>query len=154
MKNTMTLTYLIIAGLLLLAIGGAILLAPHALHGSNGIALGDNPNLLSEIRAPGGLLANSGIFILIGAFRRELRSRSIQLTTLVYGSFGIARLVSIWLDGLPSSSLVAATMLELIVAFIGLVILQWGRPDDAAAAKLSLAYPVDALESANTHAAQ
>lgn len=124
MKNTMTVTYLAIAGLLLLAIGGAILLAPHAFHGSNGIVLGDNPNLLSEIRAPGGLLAASGIMILAGAFRVRLRASAVQLTTLVYGSFGLARLVSMTLDGMPSSSIIGATLLELIVAFVGLVILR------------------------------
>ena len=126
MKNSMTVAYLVIAGLLLLAIGGAILLAPHAFHGTNGITLSESPNLLSEIRAPGGLLASSGIVILVGAFRRELQSRAVQLSTLVYGSFGVARLISMALDGMPSSSIIGATLLELIVAFIGVVIL-WRR---------------------------
>ena len=123
MKNTTTVIYLVISGLLLLVIGAAILLAPHAFHGSNGIALGDNPNLLSEIRAPGGLLAASGIIILIGGFRPLLRSQAVRLTTLVYGSFGVARLISMALDGMPSNSIVGATVLELIVASIGLALL-------------------------------
>ncbi len=127
MKNTMVVIYLAISGLLLLAIGCAILLAPHAFHGSNGITLDLNPNLLSEIRAPGGLLASSGIVILIGAFRRQYRSQAVQLAALVYGSFGVARLVSIALDGVPSSSIVGATALELIVAFIGIVMLMRSR---------------------------
>ncbi|MDJ0712386.1 MAG: DUF4345 domain-containing protein [Woeseiaceae bacterium] len=123
MKNTMTVIYLVIAGLLLLTIGSAILLVPHAFHGSNGIVLGDNPNLLSEIRAPGGLLAASGAMILVGAFRVRLRASAVQLTTLVYGSFGLARLVSMALDGMPSNSIVGATVLEFVVASIGLVLL-------------------------------
>ena len=127
MKNTMTVIYLAIAGLLLLAIGGAILLAPHAFHGSNGTILGGNPNLLSEIRAPGGLLAASAIIILAGTFRTKMRVPAVQLTTLVYGSFGLARLVSMALDGVPSSSIVAATSLELIVAVVGLFILRRAR---------------------------
>ena len=127
MKNTMTVFYLVIAGLLLLVIGSAILLAPNAFHGSNGIILGDNPNLLSEIRAPGGLLAVSGIVILLGALRLRLRESAVQFATLVYGSFGLARLVSMALDGMPSSSIVGATSLELIVAFVGLVILRRAR---------------------------
>lgn len=105
MKNVMTTIYLIVAGLMLLAIGGAILLVPHLFHGSNGIALGNDPNLLSEIRAPGGLLACGGITILIGAFRKQLRSLATTLSILVYGSFGVSRLVSIGLDGMPSSSI-------------------------------------------------
>ena len=127
MKNPMTVTYLVIAGLLLLAIGSAILLAPHAFHGSNGIILGDNPNLLSEIRAPGGLLAGSGIIVLMGAFRTRLRTPAVQLATLVYGSFGAARLVSVVFDGVPSSSIVGATVLELVVAVVGLAMLLQSR---------------------------
>ena len=127
MKNTMTVIYLVIAGLLLLTIGSAILLVPHAFHGSNGIILGDNPNLLSEIRAPGGLLAASGIMILASAIRVRLRASAVQLTTLVYGSFGLARLVSMALDGMPSNSIVGATVLELVVASIGSALLLQAR---------------------------
>ena len=123
MKNSLTVTYLVLAGLLLLTIGGTLILAPHAFHGGNGVVLGDNPNLLSEIRAPGGILVSSAIIILIGAFRAPLRLRAVQLTTLVYGSFGVPRLVSIALDGLPASSIVAAMALELAFALIGLVML-------------------------------
>ena len=139
MKNTMSVIYLVTAGLLLLAIGGAILLAPHTFHGSNGIFLGDNPNLLSEIRAPGGLLAASGIMILMGAFRVRLRASAVQLTTLVYGSFGLARLVGMALDGMPSSSIVGAASLELFVAFVGLVILWRARAQHAAGSFLAAA---------------
>lgn len=139
MKNTMTVIYLVIAGLLLVAIGGAILLAPHAFHGGNGIILGDNPNLLSEIRAPGGLLAVSGIVILLGALRLRLRASAVQFATLVYGSFGLARLVSMALDGMPSSSIVGATSLELIVAFVGLVILRRARVQHSASRSFAAA---------------
>ena len=123
MKNSLTVTYLVLAGLLLLSIGSTLILAPQAFHGGNGVVLGDNPNLLSEIRAPGGILVSSAIIILIGAFRAPLRLRAVQLTTLVYGSFGVPRLVSIALDGLPASSIVAAMALELAFALIGLVLL-------------------------------
>jgi hypothetical protein len=122
MKTRVTVIYLVVAGLLLLTIGTAILFAPHAFHGSNGVALGGNPNLLSEIRAPGGLLFCSGFLILLGAFRQRIRIRAAQLTVLVYGSFGMARLVGVALDGMPSSSIVGAMLLELIVALVGLVI--------------------------------
>ncbi len=123
MKNPVTTTYLAIAGLLLLVIGGAILMAPHAFHGSNGIALGSNPNMLSEIRAPGGLLASSGLLVLISVFRGSVRDVAIQLTVLVYGSFGVARLVSIAQDGMPSSPIVGAMVLELLIAAVGAALL-------------------------------
>jgi len=126
-KNLAIVIYLFAAGSLLLVIGTAILFAPNAFHGNNGIALGSNPNLLSEIRAPGALLAASGILILMGAFRNDMRSRAAQISVLVYGSFGIARVVSIALDGMPSSSLIGAMVLEFTVAILGLAVLSGGR---------------------------
>ena len=123
MKNWLTPLFLLLSGLSLLAIGGGILLAPHALHANNGIVLGNDPSLLSEIRAPGGLLTVSSILILTGLFRRSLRSLATLLTVLVYGSFGLARLLSVAVDGTPSNGLVGATAIELIVAALGLVIL-------------------------------
>lgn len=123
MKNRLTTVFLFISGLLLLVIGGSILLIPQAFHlVGNGIVLGDDPNLLSEIRAPGGLLAGSAVLILIGAFRSNLRSLAVVLTVLVYGSFGLARLLSLTFDGMPSAGLVVATVIELVVAAIGLMI--------------------------------
>lgn len=124
MNDRLTLTFLFLSGLLLLGIGTAILLVPHAFHAGNGIVLGSDPSLLSEIRAPGGLLTASAILILIGAYRRSLRPMAMTLTVLVYGSFGLARLLGLALDGIPSSGLIAATAIELMVATIGLVILR------------------------------
>lgn len=123
MKHTATTIYLAIAGLLLLVIGSAILLAPHTFHGSNGIVLGNNPSLLSEVRAPGGLLAASGALALISLIRSGVRLFAAQLMILVFGSFGSARLISVALDGIPSSSIIGATILEFIVAAVGIAIL-------------------------------
>lgn len=128
MNNRFTFTFLFLSGLLLLGIGGAILLVPHGFHASNGIHLGEDPSLLSEIRAPGGLLAASAALILIGAFRRQLRPLAMVLTVLVYGSFGLSRLLGLALDGIPSSGLVGSTAIELIVAAIGLLILRRTGP--------------------------
>ena len=41
---------------------------------------------------------------------------------LVYGSFGLSRLLGVALDGMPAQGIVGATVLELIMAVIGLVI--------------------------------
>ena len=139
MKNSAPTVYLTVAGLLLLVVGGAILLAPHAFYGSNGIVLGNNPDLLSEIRAPGGLLASSGVFALMSVFRRHLRLIAVQLTVLVYGTFGLARLVSMVQDGTPSTSIVGATILELLIALIGIAMLLRYRPAPASEITVSSA---------------
>ena len=131
MKNSITTVYLGIAGLFLLIIGSALLFTPHTFHGSNGIDLGSNPNLLSEIRAPGGLLAASGILALISMGRRNLRVFAMQVTVLVYGSFGLARLVSLAMDGIPSGSIISAAILELLVAAVGVALVSraYGAPN-------------------------
>ena len=118
----MTSLFLFISGLLLLIIGVGILFIPHAFHAGNGILLGNDPSLLSEIRAPGGLLLGSAIIIFMGAFRNAWRAHAISLTILVFGSFGLARLVGMALDGMPSSGIIGATLIELVVAALGLMI--------------------------------
>lgn len=139
MKDSITTIYLAIAGLLLLAIGGAILLAPHAFHGSNGIELGNNPTMLSEIRAPGGLLAGAAILALISVFRLGLRAFTTPLMVLIYGSFGLARLLSIMQDGMPAGSIIGATILELVVAAIGIAILWRQRNAPASESAIAIA---------------
>ena len=123
MKHWPTITFLFLSGALLLGIGGSILLVPHAFFAGNGIALGEDPSLLSEVRAPGGLLAGSGLLILLGAVRAGLRALATTLVVLVYGSFGLSRLLGLTLDGMPSNGVIGATVIELVVAAIGLVVL-------------------------------
>ena len=123
MKTRLVPGFLFLSGLLLVGIGAAILLMPESFHASNGIALGENASLLSEVRAPGGLLFASGLLIIGGSFRHKLRAQSVTLATLVYGTFGLARLLSMALDGVPSTGIVGATAIELIVAALGILIL-------------------------------
>ncbi|MEO0517250.1 MAG: DUF4345 domain-containing protein [Cyanobacteria bacterium P01_A01_bin.116] len=122
MKSSLTVIFLSLSGLLLLTIGSAILLIPHAFYARDGILLGNDPSLLSELRASGGLLAGSALVILIGTVCPTLRSLAMALSILVYGSFGLSRLLGLTVDGMPSNSLLMATMVELFVAAIGLII--------------------------------
>ena len=52
--TTSTRTLLALSGLIAIGIGASILIAPAWFHASNGIELGTDANLLSEVRAPGG----------------------------------------------------------------------------------------------------
>ena len=116
--------FLVIAGALLLIIGGFLLLEPHAFFAENGVTLGDDPNLMSEIRAPAGLLIVSGTLMVLGAFVQSLASVGLGLAAMVYGSYGASRLVSIGLDGLPSQGILWATGLELVIGGLALVVLR------------------------------
>jgi len=123
MKISLTALFLSISSLLLLFIGSSVLLMPHAFYASDGILLGNNPSLLSEIRASGGMLTTGALVIFVGVVRPTLRSLAMTLSILTYGSFGLSRLFSLTIDGMPSHNLLVATVVELAVAAIGLIIL-------------------------------
>lgn len=119
MKDSIVLkTILFVSGLLGTGIGAAILFVPDLFHASSGIELGGNASLLSEIRAPGGALLASGILVMSGAFIDRLAFTSAVLSVLLYGSYGLSRIVSFSLDGMPHTVLVQATALEIAVAVI------------------------------------
>jgi len=112
-----------IAGVILFGIGTALLFAPMSFAASNGIVLGSNPSLLSEVRAPGGMLLISGVIILLGAIRQHMLRLSLSLAALIYGSYGLSRIWSMMSDGMPSAPLTQAAMLELILGALSLAAL-------------------------------
>jgi hypothetical protein len=116
MNHFLTRFLLLFAGLILFVIGAAILLAPHSFFAESGVTLGHDPSLLSEIRAPGGLLLASATVVLLGALRHSMRRQALMLAAMVYGSFGVSRLLSMAIDGMPSESLSWATGIELSFA--------------------------------------
>ena len=112
-----------LSGLILIGIGTAVLFEPTSFAASNGIVLDRNPSLLSEIRAPGGMLLISGVIILLGAIRQNIMRLSLGLAALVYGSYGLSRMWSMVSDGLPSATLTQAAVLELVLGALSLVAL-------------------------------
>ena len=78
-----------------------------------GIELGPDPNQLSEVRAPGGALLVLGALMLIGVFSRAYTFASTSIAAAVYLAYGLSRLVSFALDGLPGEGLLVATAFEL-----------------------------------------
>jgi hypothetical protein len=116
MKNSKILkTILIISGLIASGIGAAILFSPVAFYASYGIEPGGNISLLNEIRAPGGALLASGILIMSGAFVDKLAFTAVVISTLLYLSYGLSRVMSIAIDGMPAEGLVQAAVLEIVI---------------------------------------
>ena len=105
---------LFISGLTAVGIGAAILTVPISFHSTNGIALGDDASLLSEIRAPGGALLTMGLLMLAGLIRARLVSFSLAVGAATFLSYGLARCLAIALDGWPDGGLVIASALELV----------------------------------------
>ena len=106
---------LFISGATAVGIGAAILAVPIAFHATNGIALGDNTSLLSEIRAPGGALLTMGLFMLAGLLRQRLAGFSLAVGAAVFLSYGLSRCIAIAVDGWPEQGLVAAAVIELVI---------------------------------------
>ncbi len=115
--------YVALAGLIALAIGGMILLAPTQFYATNGIVLGSDASLLNEIRASGGLLVGAAGLILAGLVYAELRFVAVLLATVLYLAYGLARLIGFAMDGLPADGLVTATVIELVLGGVGVAVM-------------------------------
>ena len=105
-----------ISGVTALVIGTSITLAPYAFYASYGIALGQDPNLLNELRAPGAGLAVFGALMLAGVFRAAMAPIALAVALTVYLAFPVGRIVGIVMDGMPSGSVIGALVFEIIIA--------------------------------------
>lgn len=105
-----------LSGLTSFTIGASILFAPHALYAGYGITLGDDPNLLSELRAPGAGLAGFGLMMLLGIRRQAILPAAMAAALTVFIAFPAGRLVGLAVDGMPSGGVIGALAVELVIA--------------------------------------
>lgn len=125
---------LFLSGLIAAGIGAAVLFVPEPFYALSGIELGGQVSLLSEVRAPGGALLVCGLLIMSGAIFAALAFTSVVLSTLLYLSYGLARILSMAFDGVPADSLVQATVLELAIGLICLfALLRYREPGQRSA---------------------
>jgi len=119
MKNSIVLkSILFLSGLIGAGVGGAILVMPVAFYAGSGIDLGGNISLLNEIRASGGAVLAIGILISLGAFVTKLTFTSAVISILLYLSYGLSRILSMSIDGMPVEELVLVAVLEIIIGLI------------------------------------
>lgn len=102
------------AGVTAAAIGLAITFVPASFYASYGITLEPDPNLMSELRAPGANLAALGLIMIAGAVRSEWLQVARLLAITVFFAFAFGRLVSWAIDGTPDASIQAALAIELV----------------------------------------
>ena len=93
-------------------IGSIIMLDPVSLLAPYGLQADLSTGLLSELRAPGGLLLVSGLVIVFCASRPSTAHSGILLSIMVYGGYGSVRLLAMLLDGLPPAEIQLATAIE------------------------------------------
>lgn len=111
-------TVLLVSGIIAIAIGSGLLFIPVTFQASAGIELSDDAGLLSEMRGPGAVILASGVLILTGAFVAGITLTALIITTLLYGSYAIARALSLVVDGAPGSSIIAAMIAEFVIGIV------------------------------------
>lgn len=130
MKNSKVLTaILIMAGLVAAVIGAEILFMPRVFYTGYGVELGGNLSLLNEMKASGGVLLASGILIMAGAFIIKLRFTATLVSTLIYLSYGLSRVMSIGIDGMPDGGLIQAAFMEIMLGLVSFFALLKYRED-------------------------
>ena len=115
LQSFWTKTLLFLAGAIAIAVGVAGLFWPVAFHASSGIALGDNASLMSEMRAPAAMLLLAGGFVSGSVFVARWRPAAIWVSAALYLAYGLTRVFSVALDGVPHDTLLMAGGLELAV---------------------------------------
>lgn len=78
--------------------------------------LGHDANLLSELRAPGAGLVGFGFLMLLGIWRHTTLTVAMTAALTVFIAFPAGRLIGIAVDGLPSSNVIGALVIELVIA--------------------------------------
>ena len=116
MKQIMTRLALSGSGAMLGLIGGALMFDPRSFLEMNHGLVDRDPGLMSELSAPSGVLIMTGALMWLAAIKLRFARLALVLGAVVYGSYGIGRLVSMMLHGLPSEALVSAMAIEFAVA--------------------------------------
>lgn len=111
------------SGLVAVAIAVAILFAPAAFYAGYGIDVTGDATLANELKAPAGALLVAGLVMFAGAFRTDFAVVSLTTAAVVYLSYGLSRVTSIAIDGVPHGGMVSAAGLELVIGAVCLVTL-------------------------------
>jgi hypothetical protein len=114
---------LLLCGISAVAVGGALLFVPASFQASAGIILGENAALLSEMRGVGGAILISGIMILMAMKTPGLTFTALLISIALYGGYGVARMISLAVDGTPGMLIVMAMVAELILASLSVIAL-------------------------------
>ncbi|MCR9061245.1 DUF4345 domain-containing protein [Roseibium album] len=96
----------------LLPVGTLVTFFPASLYALNGLVLDPSAAMMSEIRAPGVFILLAGVLALCGLFRQALEGPALLASAGLLLSYGIGRLISLPLDGLPPVSLLVAMGIE------------------------------------------
>jgi len=128
MKNTIWVKLVLaLSGVIGVGIGLSALFWPRAFYASSGTILGDDISLMSEIRAPAMVLVLFGLVMLAAVAIPKIREVALWAAALMYLSYGMGRVVSVALDGVPHVNILAALGLELVIGLLCIYVLRAQR---------------------------
>ena len=111
---------LILLGVPLVVLGSWRLLDPIGFFDFSGLLLSADAGLLNEARGTGGAIIGFGLLILLGAFKKKLTYTSTIVAVLLFLGFGIARVISVVLDGNPGEALFKGIIGEFVMGPLAL----------------------------------
>nr|WP_279576311.1 DUF4345 domain-containing protein [Thiomicrorhabdus marina] len=85
--------------------------------------LGAPISLLSDLRAMGGMMLVIGLYILMANFQKDLMKSAVFISAVFYTTFSVFKTLSIMLDGTPQFEILLAFLIELMMAFSGLLLI-------------------------------
>ncbi|MCK7614781.1 DUF4345 domain-containing protein [Roseibium sediminicola] len=94
-------------------IGSLLVFAPGVLFGLNGIVLDPSAAMMSEIRSPGVLILHVGVVATAGLMNQGFDRPALLVSAGLLLAYGVGRLISLPLDGMPPMSLQVAAAVEL-----------------------------------------
>ena len=119
MRNSKILKIILfVAGLNLIVLGLWRLLDPVSFCAFSGILLSNDVTLLNEMRAGGGGIVGFGLLIFLGTFIEKLRYTSTIVAFTLFLSYGLARVLSLGLDGPPAMELYKGIIGEFVMGSI------------------------------------
>ena len=118
---------LVLSGAVGFGIGLSALFWPRAFFASSGTILGDDISLMSEVRAPAMVLVLFGAVMLAAVFIPQIRRGALWAAALLYLSYGLGRVVSVVLDGVPHINILMALGIELVIGLLCIYILRAHR---------------------------
>lgn len=133
--NKLTNALLHLNGWVAVLIGIFVILKPIAMLSPYGLQSELSNSLLSELKAPGGLLLVCGLAIVHSAMIPNLRERGLYLSIMVYGSYAAGRLLSIIVDGFPQMEILIALTIEAMLCGLSIAVL---RSQNSSPATLAL----------------
>lgn len=126
MRTALTRAALAGSGVILGAVGSSIMIVPKLFLATSEAIVEHDPNLLSEITAPSGILMIASAFMIFCATQLRFANLGLICGSIIYGTYGLSRMISMQLHGVPSDTLVVVMWFELgIAVFLLMLSIKW-----------------------------